>query len=172
VVTPPARNPDSYIAIPPSVESATHRIARPETAAPPAPPGTVSEEPVAEETRVAPVASAGETTRWSLVLPDGSRLSLDGPVLLGRDPAPLAGRPDARPVPVVDPGKTVSKTHLLLEPAHPADHGIRVQDLHSTNGVAISAGGVRTVLAAGGEGLAPVGATIELGSFTLLVDAR
>ena len=175
VVAPPARDPDSYIALPPSVESATHRIARPETAPTPvaAPAAPQAEpEPVAEETRLAAMTPSPMPTVWSLVLPDGSLLEVDGPILLGRDPAPLADRPDARPVPLVDPGKTVSKTHLLLEPAEPGGRGIRVRELHSTNGVAITAGGVRTVLPAGGEGVAPVGATIELGSFTVLVDAQ
>ena len=90
-------------------------------------------------------------------------------MVLGRDPAPPASAPAARVVPLDDPGKTVSKTHALLEPA---GRGIRVTELHSTNGVAISSAGVRSVLAPGGEGIAPIGSVIELGSFTVLVEAR
>ena len=103
------------------------------------------------------------------MLPDGSRVTVDGAVLLGRDPAPLADVPDARLVPLADPGKTVSKTHALLDGV---EAGIRVRELHSTNGVAITTGGVRTVLAPGEEGIASVGSRIELGAFTILVDAR
>lgn len=111
-------------------------------------------------------------TAWSLVLPDGTRVAVDGPLLLGRDPSSSATAADGRPVALVDPGKTVSKTHAVLRPQVPSEGGIRVTDLHSTNGTAITFGGVRTVLAPGGDGLAAVGAVIELGKFTLLVDAR
>jgi hypothetical protein len=106
------------------------------------------------------------------MLPDGSRVAVEGPILLGRDPAPPAERPEARSVPLDDPGKTVSKTHALFEPTSADGGGIRVRDLHSTNGVAITSGGTRLVLAAGGEGVAAAGAVIELGSFTVVVDAR
>ena len=187
--TPTPRDPDRYIALPPSIESATHRITRPETSPTvvPAEPQQQPEpepesppEPVAEETRLAvvsvaeaetaaaPVSAAGPTD-FALVLPDGSRLAVDGPLVLGRDPAPPGARPDARAVPLDDPGKTVSKTHALVEPGA---SGIRVVELHSTNGVAISSSGIRTVLAAGGEAIAPPGSVIELGSFTVLVAAR
>lgn len=166
---PPSRDPDRYIALPPSIESATHRIARPETAptvvspvvSPAVPPGTllVAPEP---EPEPAPLSLA-------LVLPDGGRLAVDGPLVLGRDPAPPASAPAAQIIPLDDSGKTVSKTHALLEPE---GRGIRVTELHSTNGVAISSDGVRTVLAPGGDGIAPIGSVIELGSFTVLVEAR
>ncbi|MDP9026721.1 MAG: hypothetical protein M3N46_04090, partial [Actinomycetota bacterium] len=62
-----------------------------------------------------------------------------------------------------------SKTHALLDLMRAGRGSIRVQDLYSTNGVAISSGGTRTVLAPGGEGLAVSGSVIELGSFTVLV---
>jgi hypothetical protein len=178
--TPPSRDPDRYIALPPSIESATHRIARPETAptivSPPAEPAAPSpvSEPVAEETRLAAVPTAApeaSPTSFLLVLPDGTRVAVDGPIVLGRDPAPPALRPGARSVPLDDPGKTVSKTHALIEPAAPGA-GLRVTELYSTNGVTITADGTRSVLAAGGDALAPRGAVIELGSYTLLVDAR
>ncbi|HEU0205617.1 MAG TPA: FHA domain-containing protein, partial [Pseudolysinimonas sp.] len=68
------------------------------------------------------------------MLPNGTRVSLGGPLLLGRDPAGITDRPDAGLLPLTDRGKTVSKTHALLEPA---PGGVRVRDLHSTNGVAV-----------------------------------
>jgi len=163
---PAAADPSHYIAVPASVESATHRIARPaqESAAPPAAdPTTESAAPetAAEDTRVA------LPRRWTLVLPDGARVSLDGPVLLGRDPAGIPDRPGARLLPVADGGKTVSKTHALLEPAA---EGVRVRDLHSTNGVAIDTAAGREVVSPGGEGVAPSGATVMLGSFAIRID--
>ena len=160
----PARDPDRFIAIPPSIESATHRIVRPETSQPATP------EPLASAPPSDPVP-----TRWSLVLPDGVRVAVDRPIVLGRHPAVPADSPDAMPVALVDASKTVSKTHALLRPATPGwerQEGIRITDLHSTNGVALTVGGVRTVLVPGGEGIAVVGAVIELGSFTVLLDRR
>jgi hypothetical protein len=153
--------PDHYIAVPASVESATHRIARP---------GATDEvradgptDAVAEETRVAPTARA-----WVLVWPDGTRLALTVPLLLGRNPAAIADRPDAELLAIADPGKSVSKTHALLEPAA---EGVRLRDLHSTNGVVVDGPGGRELGAAGGELLAPAGATILLGSFAIGVVA-
>jgi hypothetical protein len=158
---PAAADPSHYIAVPASVESATHRIARPaqEPAA-----GPIIEaadpETAVEDTRVAP------PRRWALVLPDGTRVSLDAPTLIGRDPAGIPDRPGASLLPVADSGKTVSKTHALLEPAA---EGVRVRDLHSTTGVAIETAAGRQVVSPGGEGVAPSGATVMLGSFAIRI---
>ena len=152
----PVAEPSHYIAVPASVESATHRIARP-TAEP-----TSASAPAAEDTRVA------APRRWSLVLPDGTRVGLESPVLLGRDPAGIPDQPDAGLLPVVDPGKTVSKTHARLEPGA---EGVGVRDLHSTNGVAIDTAAGRQLVTAGGSAVAPSGATIMLGSFAVRVVA-
>jgi hypothetical protein len=167
---PPPRDPDRYIAVPPSIESATHRIARSETGPTVIPSRPHVDEPVAEETRLSPSRAEPTVSVWTLVLPEGDRVPVDGPILLGRDPVPPASNPAARPIPLVDPGKTMSKTHALLQPAPLGVRGLRVTDLHSTNGPAITFGGVRTVLAPGAEGIATVGSVIELGSFTLLLD--
>jgi FHA domain len=159
--------PSHYIAVPASVESATHRIERPTPEPAPAPAAEPAAEPpapepVVEDTRVA--APRG----WALTLPDGSSIALDRPLLLGRDPAAIPDRPDAQLLALIDVGKTVSKTHALLEPT---DEGVRVRELHSTNGVAVDTAGGRELLQAGGEALAPVGSTILLGSFAIGVTA-
>lgn len=166
----PAADPSHYIVVPASVESATHRIARPaqepvQDPAPQPPPASAHDpesapapEPLAEDTRVA------APRRWALTMPDGTRVSLDGPLLLGRDPAGIPDRTEARLLPVSDPGKTVSKTHALLDPT---PEGVRVRELHSTNGVAIDTEEGRRLLTAGGEAVAPSGATILLGSFAI-----
>jgi hypothetical protein len=154
-----AHDPERYIAVPASVESATHRIERP------APDSEPIVEPVVEETRVAPAAAP---RKWALAMPDGTRVSLDGPLLLGRDPASIPDRSDAQLLALSDRAKTVSKTHALLEPT---PQGVRVRELHSTNGVAIDTTAGRELLPAGGEGVAPRGATIMLGSFAIGVAA-
>jgi hypothetical protein len=173
----PASQPDPshYIAVPASVESATHRIERPApqpdvtatpVAAPSEPIGSTSiADGVAEETLMAPPAVP---RAWALVLPDGTRVSLDGPLLLGRDPAGIPDRPEAALLPLADTGKTVSKTHALLEAA---PDGVRVRDLHSTNGVAVDTLSGRQLVTAGSDLLAPLGSTIMLGSFPLGVAA-
>lgn len=163
---PAPADPSHYIAVPASVESATHRIAREPPATggatgPGAQNGADASAP-AEDTRVAP------PRRWALVLPDGVRVSLDGPLLLGRDPAGIPDRPDAGLLPLTDSGKTVSKTHALLEPSA---EGVRVRELHSTNGIAIDTAAGRQLLTPGGDDIAPPAATIMLGSFAIRVVA-
>jgi hypothetical protein len=163
----PEPDHDHYIAVPASVESATHRLARP--AQEPVAPKPVAEEaaapePLSEDTMVA------APRRWALLLPDGVRVPLDGALLLGRDPAAIPERPDARLLAVTDPGKTVSKTHALLEP-DPAGAGVRVTDLFSTNGVAVDTAQGRTLVAPGGLANAGPASSILLGSFVIEVAA-
>lgn len=168
--TAPSGDPSHYIAVPASVESATHRIARP-AQGPSAPPATESAtepgtEPAIAETPVEDTRVAAPP-RWAFVLPDGARVALDAPVLLGRDPAGIPQRPGATLLPVADDGKTVSKTHALLEPS---PEGVRVHDLHSTNGVAIDTAAGRQLVTPGGEAVAPSGATVMLGSFAIRIE--
>ena len=90
---------------------------------------------------VAPVLSAptpagppGESS-WSAVLDDGRRLTIDGLVLLGRNPQPQPGEEDAQLVKLSDETRTVSKSHLAigLDPA-----GLYVMDRGSTNGSTVT----------------------------------
>jgi hypothetical protein len=169
----PVRDPDRYIAIPPSVESATHRLAHAatgEVAAETAP--ALRVDTVAEETQLAAPVNPVTPVHLILILPDGSRVPVASPLLLGRDPAAPSDRPGALLVSLSDTGKTVSKTHALIEPDDRAGTGeftVRVRDLYSTNGVAITTGGERRVLTAGGEDVAQLGSLIELGSVSILV---
>ena len=175
----PVRDPERYIALPASVESATHRLAHSatgEVAAVSVP--ALRVDTVAEETQLAASVNLENPVNpvnprhLILILPDGSRVPVAGPLLLGRDPAALGDRPRALLVPLSDTGKTVSKTHALIEPDDPAGTGeftLRVRDLYSTNGVAITTGGERRVLTAGGEDVARPGSLIELGSISILV---
>jgi FHA domain len=73
-----------------------------------------------------PAAQAG----WAIELPDGRSIAIEVPTVLGRNPSSSG----AAPVSLVDPAKSLSKTHALLEPLPDA---LRLTDLHSTNGVAI-----------------------------------
>lgn len=105
---------------------------------------------------------AGQALGWLLEFDDGTRIPLDGPVLVGRDPA-LA--PDDPPETVLaqveDPGRSVSKTHLLVT----LDGGrVWVADRHSTNGTFIvdPQGSVAPV-PPGARTEVPRGCTVALG---------
>lgn len=69
---------------------------------------------------------------WAVRLPDGTVASLDLPLLVGRNPD---AQPGARSVPVDDPSRSVSKTHLMLGVD---EHGPWVVDRASTNGTLVT----------------------------------
>ena len=171
----PARDPEHYIAVPPLVESATHRIARPERTAaetvPESGTGLVADtDPLAEETTLAaPRPVEHVSSEWAIRLPDGVRVPLTGPTVLGRDPASPSDRPGARLLALADSGKTVSKTHALVEPS-PGGEGVLVRDLHATNGVTVDVAGARRALPEAGEAIVAAGDLIELGSFVIGVE--
>jgi pSer/pThr/pTyr-binding forkhead associated (FHA) protein len=148
----------------PPVESGTRRMSRADPAAPPTQPSPAIDAP-------APVGPPASTitpgTRWSLVLPDGTELPIDGPVLLGRDPEAPDDVRGAHPVAVRDPEKTVSKTHALLRP-DPA--GVRVRDLFSTNGTALVLSGGRIPVPAEGDVLVTQPAQLVLGRYTVRLE--
>lgn len=74
-----------------------------------------------------------DRTRWELVPPAGSPIALTADVVIvGRNPAPDPGHPRAQLVAIVDPTRTVSKTHARLERR---GDGWHIADLGSTNGV-------------------------------------
>lgn len=80
----------------------------------------------------------------TITLDNGQVVPLDSPVLLGRDPSPMAVVPGGRPHPVEDAPRSISKTHLAVGCDGP---GCWVVDLNSTNGSRIEgrAGSVRCV---------------------------
>ena len=76
----------------------------------------------------------GTALAWFVRFPDGTDLLLEGATVLGRNPVP-PDRTAARPLPVEDPARSVSKTHALLE----LRQGLPwVTDLHSTNGTTLT----------------------------------
>ena len=95
--------------------------------------------------------------RCTLLLDDGQRLQLSGPVVVGRAPAPVG---DARPLAITDPGSSISKTHVVLRPVVA---GIEVIDQGSTNGTLLVRDGREQLLVAGVVALARSGDTIHIG---------
>jgi len=106
-------------------------------------------------------------TGWVLLLADGERVAVDGPVVIGRKPFEVEGFPGAKLVAVEDRDKTVSKNHAILLPY---DGGLFVLDLNSTNGVAVVANRRRTAVVSTEFTPVPDGAVVELGSYLLGVD--
>mgnify|MGYP001170994038 CR=1 FL=1 len=96
-------------------------------------------------------------------LDDGTPLSLDPPTVLGRNPQAPASYPAALILPVADPSMETSKTHLIVGAEN---SGAWVIDLHSANGVYISAPGISDPerLIPGERRVLTSGATIRFGS--------
>jgi hypothetical protein len=104
---------------------------------------------------------------WVLLLADGNRVIVEGPVVVGRKPFEVEGFPGAQLLAVEDREKTVSKNHAILLPY---DGGLFVLDLNSTNGVSVVADRRRTPVRSPEVSRVPGGAGVELGSYLLGVD--
>lgn len=137
---------------PPGTQVATPTFAPPAAPAAPAAPAVpvAPGVPGAPSVLAAPSAPADPATSVdrpavaTVLLDNGTQIAVTDPVVLGRDPVAPPSHPHARPVPVADAERSISKTHVLLAPA---PGGVWVLDLHSTNGVRVLAGatGVRTL---------------------------
>jgi hypothetical protein len=105
---------------------------------------------------------------WRLTLPDGQQLLVEQTTLIGRDPAQNPQWAEARLVPVIDPGKTISKTHAALELT--ASGQLVVHDLNSTNGVFLEySGAEEAIVEPGTPALVEDGAELSFGEFTVSV---
>lgn len=94
-------------------------------------------------------------------LDDGRDIELDRTVLIGRNPAGHQGEDSVQLIPVADPGRSISKTHLHLLAGN---GGIWVTDRNSTNGSAVTTpDGIRTALAAGEPTHVRPGSTVHFG---------
>lgn len=149
----PAVRPGAPLPAPPAMRPAPAPSAptAPPEAAPPAPPTPPKE----------------HRAEWRLVAASGLEIVVDGTLVLGRDPV-ATGVPGARAVAVVDPARTVSKTHAVIESG---TGGLRVTDLGSTNGVRIEPpGSAIRELAPREPAFAPFGAALFLGELGFRVD--
>ena len=166
--------PEEFITLPPGIaDSATHRVAAPRIVA--LRPAAADDEivffpvvPGGSAVVPIPVSVAipgGEVlpAAWCLVLPTGQSVPIVTVVIIGRDPIAHPAWPEATLLPALDPAKSLSKTHALLE----IDAGsLWVHDLASTNGVFVAAHGVDVVkVEPGTRVVVPDGAEVELGEF-------
>lgn len=91
-----------------------------------------------------------------------------GTIVLGRNPLAPASHPTASPVPVDDPQRSVSKTHVALTATR---EGVLVEDLHSTGGtVVVRADGEETPVLPGAPVQARAGDTVRYGQRSVVVD--
>ena len=94
-------------------------------------------------------------------LDDGRDIELDRTVLIGRNPAGHPGEDTAQLIPLADPGRSISKTHLHLLAGN---GGVWVTDRDSTNGSSVTTpDGIRTALAAGEPTHVRPGSTVHFG---------
>jgi hypothetical protein len=117
-----------------------------------------------------PAPAPREPGPWFVRLADGVEHEL-GPagLVLGRNPVAPAAAAGAAPVRIDDPAKSVSKTHALLVPEGSA---LRVLDLRSTNGVAVTPPTGEAIAVPVDGLLAAEGAIVALGDYTLAVARR
>ncbi|RHA37592.1 RDD family protein [Cellulomonas rhizosphaerae] len=112
----------------------------------------------------APPAEKPEATTAELALSDGRRVVVEGVALIGRNPAAAV---DVQIVRVIDPGRSVSKTHLQVAVT---PSGVWVADRGSTNGTVVT-------LPDGAQVVCPVdqpirlrpGATVAFGDYSFVV---
>lgn len=91
-----------------------------------------------------------------------------GTIVLGRNPLAPASHPTASPVPVDDPQRSVSKTHVALTATR---EGVLVEDLHSTGGtVVVHADGEETPVLPGAPVHARAGDTVRYGQRSVVID--
>jgi len=144
----------------------------PETApaAPPAPGSGLAAEPdedAGDERTV--VVDRRPKAEWGLRLPSGELVLVDGVLLLGRKPVTSAGPVGARRVIVDDPERTVSRSHLVIEPI--AGVGIVLRDVSSANGIILVApDGTESEIDSGGEVQISDRCSIILGTFEIGIE--
>lgn len=132
----------------------------------PAPAPLMSEPEPLDHTRMRVTPQSSSTPGWQAELDDGRVLTVDGPVILGRDPSGRPDEPAAVTVPVSDDTRSVSKTHLMLD-VGPA--GAQVTDRHSTNGVLVVTAGVDLRCVPGVATPVPDGSTVRFGDRSLVI---
>lgn len=119
-------------------------VATPAPAAPATPPAPAASPAPAAPARSAPAApapAAPASPALALVLPGGARIVVDRILVLGRQPVAGAAQRGGTPVEVADPERSISRVHLVVEPAEGG--GARATDPGSGNGTVLVRAGAR-----------------------------
>lgn len=113
-----------------------------------------------ERTQMRPGAARAQAV-LRIRIDDGQDIQLGGSVLLGRNPAPQPGESVEQLLPVSDPGRSISKTHLHLRVD---GDGVWVTDRNSTNGSAVTTpDSIQTRLNPGEASFVRPGSTVHFG---------
>jgi hypothetical protein len=111
----------------------------------------------------------------TLVFDDGTRVTLDGPMLLGRKPSvsPAQAAALVRPIAVADPDHSLSRSHLEVRVA---EWQVQIVDCDSMNGSFVEIAGRAPFRLHPGEAYpVPIGCSVTLGDqvrFVLTADPR
>ncbi|WP_349426638.1 RDD family protein [Microbacterium sp. LWS13-1.2] len=168
-VHPAVASPTGAAAAGPGVPWTPPRLL-PDAAPPAGPPRPAAARPAARArpgtpaVAAPPVADASSSPAVVLEFDTGARIALPGAgILIGRDPSPAPGDNGLTLVPIEDPTKSISKTHLALLRTGGA---IIAVDRASTNGSALIRDGAEHSLPPG------QGVTVRSGDTLLLGDRR
>ncbi|WP_347110438.1 RDD family protein [Paenarthrobacter sp. S56] len=113
-----------------------------------------------DRTQIRPGAARAQAV-LRIRVDDGQDVQLGGDALLGRNPAPQPGEDNHQLLPVADPGRSISKTHLHLRVD---GGGVWVTDRNSTNGSAVTTpDGIQTRLQPGVAVFVRPGSTVQFG---------
>lgn len=158
--TPVAPAPQVVPPAPHDVPSAPHVVPSAPHVVPSAPGAAAHPDDDVERTQMRPGAARALAV-LRIRVDDGQDVQLGGSVLLGRNPAPQPGENVEQLLPVSDPGRSISKTHLHLRVD---GDGVWVTDRNSTNGSAVTTpDGIQTRLHAGEAVLVRPGSTVHFG---------
>ena len=138
-------------------------VAAPPWTAPAGEPAPVSAHPDddVERTQLRPGVQAAAPAVLRIRLDDGQNVEVGASLLIGRNPAAMAGESVEQLVPVSDPGRSISKTHLQLRRE---GDGVWVTDRNSTNGSAVTTpDGIQSRLVPGEAVFVRPGSTVQFG---------
>lgn len=125
---------------------------------------------MASETQFHAISDTTKPMRYTIALSDGNRYELKAPMLIGRNPQPMDLSPQCNLVPVVDPNRSVSKTHLLI--AFDAA-GPYLVDQQSTNGTLVSLPDGQQIICGPGQKVrVPAFTTVFFGQFTARIEVH
>ncbi len=142
---------------------------RPPSAKAPSAGAPAADAAAASAAAASPAASAeapAPAVPTGVILPDGRRLDLDRVLVFGRSPEQGAPAHDGVPVRLDDPGRAMSRVHLVLRPVSGA---VTATDPGSANGTLLERDGVQYALVAGTASALFPGDRLLLGDVTLAV---
>ncbi len=125
----------------------------------------------ARRSKAAPDAGiSGIPPSATLNFSDGKRITLTETVLIGRNPRPGSSEVIGELIRVSDPGRSVSKTHVLIGVD---DEGVWVVDRASTNGTIVTLADAQQIICTANQVVRlPDGAVVSFGDYSIHFEYR